>query len=98
MNNENSRFKEFDGLSSIIKEIKEDINIDKSKTLDYKDDDFGISFFPDIDYEFLKENVDRFTPESFVYQYCLSLDEREFLDSIREVNDSALALKRTFKD
>ena len=87
-----NRFKKFESLTPLFNELKEDIKIDRSKLADDKDDDCGLTFFPPIDTAFLQENADMITPESFVYMYALSDEEREYLDSIRENN---IALKRT---
>lgn len=69
-----NHFKKFDGL--IDKNLKKEF-------YEGEDSDLGISFYPEIDYEFLSENADKITKESFVYMYALSDEEREYVDKIR---------------
>lgn len=80
-----NRFKKFDGL--IDKNLKKEI-------FEGEDSDLGISFYPEIDYDFLRENASIITRESFVYMYSLSDEEREYVDSVRRQKENILSLKK----
>ena len=86
-----NRFKKYEGLKPLFSELKSDVQKKKKKIIGDSDDDLGLNFFPTIDIDFLRENSDAITPDSFVYMYALSDEEREYLDSIRE---NTISLKR----
>lgn len=79
-----NQFKKFEELTPFFSELKKEVQIDKSKLVDDKDDDCSLTIFPSVDTAFLKENAGIITPDSFVYMYALSDEEREYVDSVRE--------------
>lgn len=66
--------------------------IDTNKTSSEYDDDYGVCYYSDVDYNYLQENADRIVPGDFVYDYCLTVEQQRILDEIRE-NKSFESLK-----
>ena len=64
---------------------------DEKQTLESEDD--MMTFYTKVDEKFLTEHADRITPDSFVYMFCLSEEEQQFVNQIR----ANINLKRVLK-
>ena len=53
----------------------------EKQTLESEDD--MMTFYPKVDENFLTKHADRITPDSFVYMFCLSEEEQQFVNQIR---------------
>ena len=71
--------------------------IDTNKTLSEYDDDYGVCYYSDVNYNYLEENANRIVPGSFVYDYCLTVEQQRILDEIRDNRSFESQKQKTFK-
>ena len=70
-----------------------------TKIIDYKklnseSEDDMFTFYAPIDEEYLIKHADKITPNSFVYLYALSDEERALVDEIRKDKELQRVLKK----
>ena len=65
--------------------------------LNSESEDDLMTFYTPVTEDFLRENADKITPNSFVYLYALSDEERAFVDKVRNNSGYQRVLKKRDK-
>ena len=66
----------------------------KYKRLNYEKDEDMRTFYAKAKHNFIIENADKITPNSFVYLYALSDEERALVDEIKSQKNLQRVLRK----